>query len=104
MKSEFKAAVKQVNIAASDSRRAWLEISSRASRISSNCLSAFNKNRTQADRGADRALIRASERARVSADIFFGCVKQLYHKPPRFSIDQNWQSNQCVREASIPIP
>ena len=72
MKSEFKAAVKQVNIAASDSRRAWLEISSRASRISSNCLSAFNKNRTQADRGADRALIRASERARVSADIFFG--------------------------------
>ena len=72
MQSEFEAAVTEVSSAASKSRRAWTEMSNRASAIRSNCLSAFNKNRSQAERAADRSLLRASERARVSAEVFIG--------------------------------
>jgi len=72
MQSEFETAVTEVSSAASKSRRAWTEMSNRASVIRSNCLSAFNKNRSQAERAADRSLLRASERARVSAEVFIG--------------------------------
>lgn len=75
MQSEFETAVIEVGRAASESRRAWKTISTRASAIRSNCLSAFNKNKSQVERAADRSLRRQAERARVSTEIFLGlCV------------------------------
>ncbi len=72
MLSEFEAAVVEVARAASESRRAWGVLSDRASAIRSNCLSAFNKNRSQAESQTDRSLLRVAERARVSSDMFLG--------------------------------